>query len=93
MKNVVQVYFTENRPGFGDFVLAEHPYASFGQLLDAVQDDEMIVCTLLRTIATGDQGSRRIVSRTPAAFRGDEVRRLQVPTWNFIEADAPARAA
>jgi hypothetical protein len=93
MENVVQVYFTESRPGFGDFVLIESPYPSFGKLLEAVQDDEMVVCTLLRTVATGDQGCRRIVSRTPAAFRGDEVRRLQIPTWSFIEADAPARAA
>lgn len=81
---VVQAYFREKKPGWGEFSLIETDFPDFEQFLIAVDENRLICGTSLWT-RTQPSGDRLVVSRAVVAFRGEEVLRARLPTWQLIE--------
>ena len=69
------------------FFLVEVPHADFAAFAEACSADDFIQGVHLHTRwHTENRGSRLIQDRTPIAFRGSAVRRLEPSVYHLVEA-------
>lgn len=91
MTCIVQIWFERDdaeapKPG-PRFWIVETDFPDFDDFCDAVEGDGLIRGSSLWTRRGEGGGEQIIMSRSPCAFWGDEVRRFRLPTWHFVEDD------
>lgn len=89
MKTIVQVNL-KSRHGAREFSIIETAYTTFDRFLADVENDVLIRGVELRTIPGDVRGHRKVIGRTPIAFRGDEVDGATLPYWTFQEGTSRA---
>ena len=87
---IIQVWFekdTETRPAGGKFCIIETELPDFATACEMVDANRLIGGAILHTQKQGRGEPSIITKRTPIAFRGEAVMRMQLPFWRFVEDD------